>query len=135
MFKFVHYVHYLVRDRDKMVAYMDRNFGMKPQKLEHAEDLGTKNALYSVGQTLIEFTEPTKPGTNSALFLKKNGPGVYHVAWGVEQIDQVAQDLVAKGNSFWGKQPVDKSPHGYYTANIDPKDSLDIWFQLSEDTK
>ncbi len=135
MFEFVHHVHYIVRDRDEMVAYMDRNFGMKPHKLEHAENLGTKNALYRVGQTLIEFTEPTKPDSGIGEFLQKNGPSVYHVAWGVENIHEVAQELMAKGNTLRGEDGVTQSPHGYYTANIDIKDSLGILFQLAEDPK
>ena len=32
MFNFVHHVDYVVRNRDELVAYMEKNFGMIEQK-------------------------------------------------------------------------------------------------------
>ena len=60
MFKFVHHVHYVVADVDAVVRYMEESFGMKPDHQEDVEDDGYKEALYSAGQTLIEFTSPRK---------------------------------------------------------------------------
>ena len=34
MFKFVHHVRYLVHDRDAMVEYLEKNFDMKPDRLQ-----------------------------------------------------------------------------------------------------
>ena len=33
MFHFVHHVHYVVQNRDEMVEYLDKTFGMKPTDL------------------------------------------------------------------------------------------------------
>ena len=91
MLNFVHHVHYVVRDRDAMVDYIEKNFGMKPDSLDVHEDRGMKDALYKVGPTLIEITEPLDPNSGIGQHLAKNGPGVYHVAWGVDNLRQVAQ--------------------------------------------
>ncbi len=135
MFKYVHHVHYVVRNRDEMVAYMEKSFGLKPERLDHHQDRGMKDALYRVGQTLIEITEPTKPDSDIARHLQKNGPGVYHVSFAVDNIQQVARGLLAKGNRMRGEDGVTQSPRGYLAANINQEDSLDIWFQMSEDPK
>ena len=132
MFKFVHHVHYVVRDRDAMVDYIEKNFGMKPEKLEVYADRGMKDALYRVGPTLIEITEPLDANSGIGQHLAKHGPGVYHVAWGVEHLHQVAQDLAAKGNTLRGEGGITQSPRGYLTANIVPESSLGLWFQLAE---
>ena len=132
MFKFVHHVHYVVRDRDAIVDYIEKNFGMKPEKLVVYEDRGMKDALYQVGPTLIEITEPLTPDSGIGQHLAKHGPGVYHVAWGVENLPQVAQDLAAKGNKLRGAGGITQSPRGYLTANIEPESSLGLWFQLAE---
>ena len=134
MFKNVHHVHYVVSNRDEMVAYIEKSFGLKPDKLEHHEDRGMLDALYRVGPTLIEITQPTKPDSDIARHLQDRGPGVYHVAWAVDNIRQVAQDLSAKGNRLRGEAGITQSPRGYMTSNISTDDSLGLWFQLAEDS-
>ena len=137
MFKHVHHVHYVVHNRDEMVAYMERNFGLKPESLNQDNEHGMKNAMYSAGQTVIDFVEPTKPDTDMARYLQNNGPGVFHVAWAVDNVRQLAQDLAAKGNRLMtGGNTTDgitTSPHGgYLSTNIQLEDSLGIWFSLVE---
>ena len=132
MFNSVHHIHYVVTDRDQMVEYIRANFGMEPEDLHTIEDRGMKDALYRVGETLIEITEPLDPDSGIGQHLAEHGPGVYHVAFGVDDIRQVASDLAAKGNSMRGDGGVTQSPRGYTTANIDPASSHGLWFQLAE---
>lgn len=40
MFNFVHHVRILVHDPDAMVEYIEKNFGMKPARLQVYEDRG-----------------------------------------------------------------------------------------------
>ena len=133
MFKFVHHVQYRVKNRDAFVAYMEKNFGLKPDEMEDRED-HSKHALYRIGQTEIQVGEPA-PGTPGAEWLEKNGPGVAHVAWGVDNVQQLARQLRSKGNTLRGERGFTQSGHGYNVINIDPKDSLGIHFQLVEDPK
>ena len=135
MFNFVHHVQYVVRDRDEIVAYLERNFGMKPERLEDREGHG-KDAIYRVGETEIQIGEPA-PGTSHAEFLEKNGPGVHHVAWGVDDVPILAQDLMAKGNTLRGESGFTQSGGGYNVINIDTRESLgaDHFIQLVEEPK
>ena len=54
-----------------------------------------------------------------------------HVAWGVDDIDGIFNDLKAKGAELRGDGP-SVSPYGYKTANIEPSSSHNIHFQLAE---
>ena len=131
LFKFVHHVHYLVHNRDEMVDYLDKTFGLKPADL--IEHRGLKEALYDIGQTQIQITEPLDPASDMTEKLAKDGPGVWHVAWGVDDIEQVAKDLAAKGNKLRGAEggaPV--GPLGYRTINLDRSTSHGLIFQLAE---
>lgn len=132
MFNFVHHVRILVHDRDAMVDYIERNFGMKPDRLQVYEDRGMSNAIYKVGPTNFEVTEPLDPESAMGRYLAQQGPGVYHLAWGVDDVAQVAQDLAAKGNKMSGKDGISRSADGYLTANILPESSLGLPFQLAE---
>lgn len=132
MFKFVHHVHYIVENRAAMMEYLEKNFGMKPSHVE--EKIGkAKDAIYDIGETHIQITEPVDPKSSSAKFLAKNGPGVYHVAWAVDNIAKAAKDLAAKGNKIRGdEQGLTASPRGYQTCNIDKSSSHGVWIQLAE---
>ena len=137
MFKYVHHVHYVVHNRDEMVAFLERNFGLKPESLEQNDDIGMKNAMYRAGQTIIDILEPTKPDSNNGRWLQNNGPGVMHVAWAVDDVGQLAKDLTEKGNRLMTgprtQDGVTTSPHdGYLSTNIQLEDSLGIWFSMVE---
>jgi catechol 2,3-dioxygenase-like lactoylglutathione lyase family enzyme len=131
MFTSVHHVHYVVRNRDAMVAYIDKNFGLKPVTLADHPGRG-KDAMYKVGTTLIELTEPLDPNSAMAKSLARNGPGVWHVAWRVPSVRKAAKDLAAKGNKLRGQGGLTQSPRGYTTVNIEPDSSLGVWFQLAQ---
>lgn len=132
MFKFVHHVRFLVHDRDAMVDYIEKNFGMKPDRLQVYETRGMSNAIYKVGPTSFEITEPLDPDSAMGRYLAQQGPGVYHLAWGVDNVPFVAQELAAKGNKLTGEGGVSRSADGYLTASIHPESSLGLPFQLAE---
>ena len=129
MFTKVHHVTYVVESVQNMAEYLETNFGMKPDKTgEHSD---RKFLLYHIGPTIMDFFEPTTEESGIARQLKEQGPGVAHVAWGVEGIDQAFEALKGKGNELRGDAP-SNSPFGYKTLNIDPKCSQGILFQLAE---
>ena len=132
MFNFVHHVRFLVHDRDAMVEYIRNTFGMKPDRLQVYEQRGMKNAIYKVGPTSFEITEPLDPDSAMGKFLDQQGPGVYHLAWGIDNLQQVAQDLAANGANLRGEGGISQSADGYSTINIDRESSLGLAFQLAE---
>ena len=75
MLQYVHHVHYVVHNRDAMVEYLEKTFGMKPDKLVVYEDRGMKDALYDVGQSHIQITEPLDPNSDIASTLPSMAPG------------------------------------------------------------
>src|SRR5262245_33945845 len=135
MLQFVHHVHYLVRDRDAMVKYMEKHFGLKPSLLEVNHN-GIE-ARYKIGPTEIQFTQPTDPNSSMGKQIAKSGPSVFHVAFGVNNIRDVAKDLAAKGHKMRargkdGKELVSENQEGILICNLDPASSEGIWFQLAE---
>ena len=89
MFTKVHHVTYVVQNVQEMAEYLEKNFGMKPESADEFPDRGYKSILYRVGPTIVDFFEPTRDDTGMARQLRESGPGIAHVAWGVEGIDQV----------------------------------------------
>ena len=131
MFTKVHHVSYVVWNVAQMADYMEKNFGMKPEKAYEATNLGFKSVMYRVGDTIMDFFEPTRDDSEVAGLLKERGPGVYHVAWGVEGVDGVFEDLKGKGNEMRGDGPR-VSPLGYKNISIEPSSSHGIYFQIAD---
>lgn len=133
MFLYVHHVHYAVEDLDAVVEYFDKNFGMKPDRVEISKgNHPAKEAVYYAGITEIQVTEPLDDKSNLAKHLERHGPGVYHVAWGVEQIEELFDHVASLGNEMRRKS-VSVAPRGYKTLNIEPSTSYGLGFQLIED--
>jgi len=127
----VHHVTYVVESISEMATYMERSFGIKPIATDEFADAGFKSILFRIGETLVDFFEPLRDDTNMARQLKATGPGVMHVAWGVDRIDEAFNSLVGNGNKMRGDAPA-ISPFGYKTANIETESSHGIHFQLAE---
>ena len=127
----VHHVTYVVESVQQMADYLEKNFGLKPERSDEFTERGFKSILYRIGPTLVDFFEPTRDDTPMGRQLKEQGPGVMHVAWGVGGIDRVFQDLKRKGNQMRGQAP-STSPFGYKTITIEPSSSHGVYFQLAE---
>ena len=131
MFTKVHHVTYAVHNIERMADYLHQNFGLIPEKVGDEPERGRKWILYRIGPTIVDFFQPTSADTDLARELREKGPGVRHVAWGVEGIDRVFQDLKRQGNEVRGTGP-STSGFGYRTVNIEPSSSHGILFQLAE---
>ena len=127
----VHHVTYVVESVSDMAAYLENNFALTPIRTDEFTERGFKSILYQIGDTLVDFFEPLQDDTPMAQQLRESGPGVMHVAWGVDGIDQLFADLQSKGNAMRGDGP-STSPFGYKTASIDTGSSHGIYFQLAE---
>ncbi len=127
----VHHVTFVVESIDDMADYIERNFSLTPMSRDEFEDRGFKSILYRIGETYVDFFEPLRDDTPMARQLQATGPGVMHVAFGVDGIDQVFADLKGKGNEMRSDAP-SPSPFGYRNLNIDTASSHGILFQLAE---
>ncbi len=129
MFTKVHHVTYVVESVQQMADYLESNFDLKPAK--SGENADRKFILYHIGPTIMDFFEPTTEDSGIARQLREQGPGVAHVAWGVDGIGQVFEGLKSKGNELRGDGP-SNSPFGYKTLNIETSSSQGVLFQLAE---
>ena len=126
MFAYVHHVHYVVQDRDATVDFLEKTFGMKPVSVHHNKKDNENEALYEVDKTQIQIVQPLDPSSTQGKFLATHGPGLFHVGWGVDNIQKLAQELTAKGcKTIHHEKPtpnfkVNTSSHGYLNFALDP---------------
>jgi methylmalonyl-CoA/ethylmalonyl-CoA epimerase len=136
MFKYLHHVNYVVHNLDAMIEYLEKNFGMKPERVEVSKgNHPAREAVYFAGVTEIQIVEPLDKTSSAARHLAERGPGVTHVAWGVENSEALFQNLVENGNEM-RRKAVSVAPRGYKTINIEPcAVSQGVGLQLIEDAE
>jgi methylmalonyl-CoA epimerase len=86
-----------VEDLDAGIATHRDAWGMP---LVHRETLaaqGVEAALLDVGDSHVELLAPLAPDTPVGKFLASRGPGLHHVAYRVDDIDEALAALVAGG--------------------------------------
>ncbi len=95
----IDHVGIAVADLDAAIALYESAFGMTCVHTEVNEEQGVREAMMSVGGSgsYIQLLAPLSPDTTIGRFLDKNGPGIQQMAYRVDDIEQVSDDLRAKG--------------------------------------
>ena len=98
MFNKVRAIHVAVNSVDDAARDYADNFGIEAFSKDASPELGIRNALLQIGDSVIEFIEPYNPGEGPvAKFLDKKGEGVYMTALEVDNIDKTVGDLKSRG--------------------------------------
>ncbi len=72
-------------------------YGMQDEGVEVVEEQKVKVAFFGVGESRIELLEPTSDDSPVAKFIAKNGPGVHHIAYEVEDVCAEIERLKGEG--------------------------------------
>ena len=79
----------------------------------------------------IELLEPLSKESPIAKFLEKRGPGIHHICFRVQGIDELVQNLKAKGVRFINEEPR-PGAHNCRVVFIHPKSAGGVLVELSE---
>ena len=91
---------------DEVIPYYEQLLGTKCYSIEEVADQKVRTAFFKIGQTKIELLEPTSEESTIAKWLEKNPRGgVHHVAFCVEGLSVVLDEVAAAG-----LQLIDKTP-------------------------
>ena len=82
-----------VNDLDAAAQLYGGSFDMAEQHRETVEEQGVEAILLEVGEGHIELIKPLSDDTGVAKFIAKNGEGMHHVAYQVDDIDAALQSV------------------------------------------
>jgi methylmalonyl-CoA/ethylmalonyl-CoA epimerase len=94
-----------VEDLDEAVSLYHERLGMELQHRETVESQGVEAILLGVGESHVELLRPLGPDTAVGRFLERNGPGLHHVAYGTEDIEQALDSVRSAGLRLIDEQP------------------------------
>jgi methylmalonyl-CoA/ethylmalonyl-CoA epimerase len=128
----IDHIGHAVRDLDKAVAHYRHMYGAEVVHTETMASDGVREALLAVGDGYIQLLEPTRPDSPVAKFLERNGEGVHHVGYRVDDVDATLEDLKGKGARVVDDHPRPGS-RGCTVAFLHPKGEMGVLVELVEE--
>lgn len=102
--------------------------------LSHVEEVKEQESLIAflpTGQSEIELVEPTTDTSGIARYMNKRGPGMHHICFEVDDIQETLAQLKAKGVQLINKEPT-IGADGKKIAFIHPKSTGGVLVELYE---
>ena len=97
MFGRIDHVGVAVEDIDAALGLYGKSFEMELAHRETVESQGVEAVLLDVGDGHVELLAPLGPDTPVGKYMAKNGAGLHHVAYAVEDIDAALEQIAAAG--------------------------------------
>ena len=105
MLSAVDHVGVAVESIDAALAIYRDALGMPLVHRETVEEQGVDAALLDVGDGHIELLQPLGPDTAVGKFLARRGPGLHHVAYRVQSVEDTLRALSAAGVRLIDERP------------------------------
>ena len=103
--KSIEHIGIAVKNLEESIRYYEDVLGLKCYAIEEVVDQKVKTAFFKIGDAKIELLESTDPEGPIGKFLEKKGPGVHHMAFAVDDVQEALNDVQEKGVRLIDKQP------------------------------
>lgn len=127
----VDHIGIAVKNLDETVKFYTDVLGLEMGGTEVVEEQKVKVAFLPIGDTEVELLESTSEDGPIAKFIEKNGEGVQHIAFKVDNIEEAIAYMQEKGMRM-----IDEKPRygagGAKIAFVHPKSSHRVLVELSE---
>jgi len=129
--KKIDHVAIVVPDIQEALAFWQDALGLT---LSHTEEVASQETLVAFlpsGESEVELVEPTTETSGMARYMDKRGPGMHHICFQVEGIEQILERLKAKGIQLINEEPT-IGAGGKKIAFIHPKSTGGVLVELYE---
>jgi methylmalonyl-CoA/ethylmalonyl-CoA epimerase len=127
----INHIGIAVKSLDDSLPFYRDNLGMTFTGIEEVTEQKVRVAMLQVGESKIELLEPTSEDSPVAKFIEKNGPGIHHLAYEVEDIEAAIARLMADGARMIDEKPRNGA-HGTRIAFVHPKSSNGVLTEICQ---
>ncbi len=128
----IDHVAIAVRDIDAAIAWYEEVFGAVVVHREEVLSDGVDEALIKVADSYIQLLTPTREDSPVGKYLAKNGEGLHHVAYRVDDCAIALDALKASGARVIDEAPRPGS-RGTTVAFVHPKASFGTLIELVQE--
>lgn len=128
----IDHVGIAVEDLDASVDHYRRTLGIEPVHRERVESQGVEEVLLAVGDSYVQLLGALGPETPVGRFLARNGQGVHHVGYRVDDVARALVHLKAEGVRLIDDSPRSGS-RGTSIAFVHPKGMGGVLVELVQE--
>ena len=128
----IDHVGIAVSDLDAAVTWYEEMFGATVAHRERIESDGVDEALLKVADGYIQLLQPNTDSSPLAKYMAREGEGLHHVGYRVEDCEAVLESVKAKGARVVDEHPRTGS-RGTTVAFLHPKTSFGTLIELVEE--
>ena len=128
----IEHIGIAVNSLDEAIPYYENVFGLKCYVIEEVTDQKVKTAFFMVGKTKIELLETTDAEGPIGKFLEKKGPGIHHLAFAVDNVNESLAEVGEKGVQLIDKSSR-KGAEGLNIGFLHPKSTLGVLTEFCSD--
>ncbi len=121
-----------VNDIETAARFYTEHLGLPLSGMEEVADQKVKVAFLPIGEVRIELVMPTTPDSPVAKFREKNGPGIHHIAYHVEDVAAEVEKMIGAGVKMVDEKPR-KGAHNTQVAFVHPKASGGVLTELVQE--
>ncbi|TKG96366.1 methylmalonyl-CoA epimerase [Puteibacter caeruleilacunae] len=125
----IEHIGIAVKSLDEAIPYYEKVLGLKCYAIEEVEEQKVKTAFFKLGDTKIELLESTDPEGPIGKFIEKKGPGMHHLAFAVDNVDQALADAEENGVKLIDKKHR-KGAEGLNIGFLHPKSTFGVLTEL-----
>lgn len=105
MVKKIDHIGIAVKNLNETLNFYENILGLKSAGTETVEEQKVKVAFLPVGDTEVELLESTEEDGPIARYIAKNGEGVQHIAYKVNDIEKAIDEMKNKGIRMIDEKP------------------------------
>jgi methylmalonyl-CoA/ethylmalonyl-CoA epimerase len=131
MIKKISHIAIVVPKLEEAMGFWVEALGLPLEHVEHVADQGVDVAFMPAGESDIELLQPLDDKSGVARFMQKRGPGMHHICFEVEDIEETLARLEAAGVPLIDSVPT-IGTGGKKIAFIHPKGTGGVLVELYE---
>lgn len=131
MIKKIDHIGIAVRDLAEARKFYEEVLGLKATGTEVVEEQKVRVAFLPTGDSEVELLESTSPDGPVARFIEKNGEGIQHIAFRVDNLEKMLAELKEKGVRLLDEKPR-YGAGGARIAFLHPKSTFGVLVELCE---
>ena len=128
----VDHVAIAVRDLDAAIDWYKQTFGATVAHREVVDRDGVEEALLAVADSYIQLLTPTRQDSPVAKFLDREGEGLHHVGYRVDDCGEALRQAIAAGARAIDAEPRPGS-RGTTVAFLHPKTAFGTLIELVQE--
>lgn len=131
MIKKIDHIGIAVKDLQAAIKFYEDMLGLKVTEIEEVVEQKVRVAFLPTGDSEVELLESTTPDGPIAKFIEKNGEGIQHIAFRVENLEEKLAELKEKGVRLIDEKPR-RGAGGADIAFLHPKSTFGTLVELCE---